>query len=66
MRDDGVGFLTEQVGGNGRPADGRGFRAGGCAQRLRQVAGSLEIERTRRARTAVNASVPAIPIEGGR
>ena len=66
VRDDGVGFLAEQVGGNGRPADGQGFGLEGMRQRLRRVAGSLEIESAPGEGTAVSASVPAIPAEGGR
>jgi signal transduction histidine kinase len=67
VRDDGVGFLAEHVGGgNGRPADGLGFGLEGMRQRLRRVAGSLEIESAPGDGTAVSASVPAIPAEGGR
>jgi len=67
VRDDGVGFLAEQVGGgNGRPAEGHGFGLEGMRQRLRRVAGSLEIESAPGDGTAVSASVPAISAEGGR
>ena len=67
VRDDGVGFLAEQVGGgNGRPADGHGFGLEGMRQRLRRVAGSLEIESAPGDGTAVSATVPAISAEGGQ
>lgn len=38
----------------------------GMRQRLRRVAGKLEIERALGEGTAINASVPAIPAEGGQ
>jgi signal transduction histidine kinase len=67
VRDDGVGFLAKQVGGgNGRPANGQGFGLEGMRQRLRRVAGSLEIESAPGDGTAISASVPAVPAEGGR
>jgi signal transduction histidine kinase len=66
VRDDGVGFLDQPAGGNGRPADGQGFGLEGMRQRLRRVAGSLEIESAPGDGTAVSASVPAIPAERGR
>jgi histidine kinase/histidine kinase/DNA gyrase B/HSP90-like ATPase len=36
VRDDGVGFLDQPTGGNGRPADGQGFGLEGMRQRLRR------------------------------
>jgi hypothetical protein len=53
-------------GGVGQDGDGHGFGLNGMAQRLRRVAGSLEIESAPGEGTAVNASVPAIRPEGGR
>jgi signal transduction histidine kinase len=61
VRDDGVGFDAGLLDGNG--TDGFGLR--GMRQRLRRVAGNLEIESTPGEGTAINASVPAIPVEGG-
>jgi len=66
VRDDGVGFLGRPTGGNGRPGDGQGFGLEGMRQRLRRVAGSLEIESAPGDGTAISARVPAIPAEGGR
>jgi signal transduction histidine kinase len=66
VRDDGVGFLGRPTGGNGRPGDGQGFGLEGMRQRLRRVAGSLEIESAPGDGTAISATVPAIPAEGGR
>jgi signal transduction histidine kinase len=66
VRDDGVGFLARPTDGNGRPGDGQGFGLEGMQQRLRRVAGSLEIESAPGDGTAVSASVPAISAEGGR
>jgi signal transduction histidine kinase len=66
VRDDGVGFLAGQTGGNGRPGDGQGFGLEGMRQRLRRVAGNLAIESAPGDGTAVSASVPAIPAEGDR
>jgi signal transduction histidine kinase len=64
VRDDGVGFTTV-AGGNGRAGDGEGFGLHAMRQRLRRVAGSLEIETTPGEGTAVNASVPALAAEAG-
>jgi signal transduction histidine kinase len=66
IRDNGRGFLAGQAGGNGRPGDGHGFGLEGMRQRLRRVAGGLEIESAPGDGTAISASVPAIPAEGDR
>jgi signal transduction histidine kinase len=66
VRDDGVGFLARPTDGNGHPGGGQGFGLEGMRQRLRRVAGSLEIESAPGDGTAVSASVPAISAEGGR
>jgi signal transduction histidine kinase len=60
VRDDGVGF----AGRPSRPGAGGGFGLAAMAQRLRRVAGRLEVESAPGAGTAVNASVPAIPAGG--
>jgi signal transduction histidine kinase len=65
VRDDGVGFAPRRRDGNGR-RDGHGFGLDGMRQRLRRVAGSLAVESAPGDGTAVSASVPAIPVEGGR
>jgi signal transduction histidine kinase len=65
VRDDGVGFAPRRRDGNGR-RDGHGFGLDGMCQRLRRVAGSLAVESAPGDGTAVSASVPAIPVEGGR
>src|SRR5262245_16708922 len=66
VRDDGVGFLVGSVGSAGHTGDGWGVGLNGMRQRLRRVAGNLEIESAPGEGTAINASVPAIPVEGGR
>jgi signal transduction histidine kinase len=66
VRDDGVGFALERAGGDGRSRDAEGFGLDAMEQRLRRVAGKLEIESGPGEGTAVNASVPAIPAEAGR
>jgi signal transduction histidine kinase len=70
VRDDGIGFTPGSPDGNGRGGsdhrDGHGFGLNGMAQRLRRVAGKLEIESAPGEGTAINASVPAIPAEGSR
>jgi signal transduction histidine kinase len=66
VRDDGVGFAPGRADGNGRRADGHGYGLEGMRQRLRRVAGSLAVESAPGDGTAVSASVPAIPAEGGR
>jgi signal transduction histidine kinase len=63
VRDDGVGFSAGPA-GNGATGDG-GFGLKAMRQRLRRVAGNLEIESAPGEGTAINASVPAIPAEGG-
>jgi signal transduction histidine kinase len=55
VRDDGIGFDPEA-----RPDGGRGFGLEGMRQRLRRVAGDLEIESRPGEGTAIGASVPAI------
>ena len=58
VRDDGVGFAPDA-------GAGQGFGLRAMEQRLRRVAGALEIESAPGAGTAINASVPAIAAEGG-
>jgi signal transduction histidine kinase len=62
VRDDGVGFAA--CGADGRPAGGRppgsGFGLIAMRQRVRRLAGQLEIESEPGAGTAVSASLPAI------
>jgi signal transduction histidine kinase len=62
VRDDGVGFSAGPA-GNGATGGGFGLKA--MRQRLQRVAGNLEIESAPGEGTAINASVPAIPVEGG-
>jgi signal transduction histidine kinase len=71
VRDDGIGFTPGSPSGNGggglgQDGEDHGFGLNGMAQRLRRVAGNLEIESAPGEGTAINASVPAIPAEGGR
>lgn len=61
VRDDGAGFAVGSLG----TRDSTGFGLGGMRQRLRRVAGNLEIESAAGEGTAINASVPAIAAEGG-
>jgi len=61
VRDDGAGFAV----GSLRNRDSAGFGLDGMRQRLRRVAGNLEIESAPGEGTAINASVPAIAAEGG-
>jgi signal transduction histidine kinase len=61
VRDDGAGFEPRSVGSDGSG----GFGLGGMRQRLRRVAGNLEVESAPGEGTAVNASVPVIAVEGG-
>ena len=61
VRDDGVGFDPGSVNGDGRPGDGRGFGLDTMRQRLRQVAGALEIESAPGEGTSINARVPTPP-----
>jgi signal transduction histidine kinase len=61
VRDDGAGFTVGSLG----PRDSTGFGLDGMRQRLRRVAGNLEIESAAGEGTAINASVPAIAAEGG-
>jgi signal transduction histidine kinase len=64
VRDDGVGFSVGRAGDAGA-RDGQGFGLDAMRQRLRRVAGSLEIESAPGEGTAVNARVPAISAEAG-
>ncbi|HEU4399224.1 MAG TPA: sensor histidine kinase [Actinomycetota bacterium] len=59
VRDDGAGFVA----GDARARDGQGFGLDAMRQRLRRVAGNLEIESAPGEGTAVNARVPAISAE---
>jgi len=63
VRDDGAGFTAGPGGADGRRGAGHGFGLDAMRQRLRRVAGSLEIESTPGEGTAVNARVPAISAE---
>jgi signal transduction histidine kinase len=63
VRDDGVGFAAGPGGADGRRDSGQGFGLDTMRQRLRRVAGSLEIESAPGEGTAVNARVPAISAE---
>jgi signal transduction histidine kinase len=65
VRDDGVGFTHGEAGGNRGARDGQGFGLEGMRQRLRRVAGDLEVESAPGEGTAVNARVPAIAAEAG-
>jgi signal transduction histidine kinase len=65
VRDDGVGFTPTPTAAVGRPSAGHGFGLKAMGQRLRRVGGTLEIESSAGAGTAVNASVPAIRADGG-
>ncbi|CAM3770342.1 sensor histidine kinase [Kibdelosporangium persicum] len=64
VRDDGVGFQPDAKRANGS-ADG-GFGLAGMRQRVRRLAGRLDIESEPGGGTAISASVPAIPAEGVR
>jgi signal transduction histidine kinase len=63
VRDDGVGFTAGAGAADGRRGAGQGFGLDTMRQRLRRVAGSLEIESAPGEGTAVNARVPAISAE---
>lgn len=65
VRDDGVGFDPARVGATGRDRrrTGHGYGLDVMRQRMQRVAGSLDIESTLGAGTAVGAAVPAIPCE---
>ena len=65
VRDDGVGFSLEEMKTNGLQNTGHGYGLHLMEQRLKQVAGRLQIESAPGDGTAVNASVPAIPAEEG-
>jgi signal transduction histidine kinase len=65
VRDDGAGFAAGPGGADGRRGPGQGFGLDTMRQRLRRVAGSLEIESAPGEGTAVNARVPAISAEAG-
>ena len=65
VRDDGVGFSPGSPCRNGDAGHQGGFGLDAMRQRLRRVAGNLEIESAPGEGAAVNASVPAIPAEGG-
>jgi signal transduction histidine kinase len=65
VRDDGVGFRVGGPGDDAPARDGQGFGLDAMRQRLRRVAGSLEIESAPGEGTAVNARVPAISAEAG-
>ena len=61
VRDDGVGFV---LAASSTGVDGSGFGLSGMRQRVERVAGSLTIESAPGEGTAVNASVPTVPLEG--
>lgn len=62
VRDDGVGFEPDVKRANG--STNGGFGLTGMRQRVRRLAGRLEIESEPGAGTAVSATVPAIPAGG--
>ena len=67
VRDNGVGFAVAPAVAadrNGRSVAGRGFGLSAMRQRLRRVAGSMEIESAPGEGTAISASVPAVVAEG--
>jgi signal transduction histidine kinase len=65
VRDDGVGFTPNGARVNGTaPGGAGGFGLTGMRQRVRRLAGRLEIESEPGAGTAVSATVPAIPAGG--
>ncbi|HKN55679.1 MAG TPA: ATP-binding protein [Amycolatopsis sp.] len=59
IRDDGVGFAPGEPGRE----NGNGFGLEAMRQRVRRVAGTLEIESAPGEGTAVSAQIPAIPAE---
>jgi signal transduction histidine kinase len=61
VRDDGAGFN-----GHASPSPDGGFGLIAMRQRVRRLAGQLEIESEPGAGTAVSASLPAIPLGGHR
>jgi signal transduction histidine kinase len=65
VRDDGVGFSSGSATTDSRSVSVQGFGLKGMGQRLQRVGGRLEIESAPGAGTAISASVPAIPAEGG-
>jgi signal transduction histidine kinase len=66
VRDDGVGFPIGPGMANGGSDASHGFGLSAMRQRVRQVAGSLEIESAPGEGTAINASVPALRAGGVR
>lgn len=66
VRDDGIGFTAGPAPASVRSSSGHGFGLKAMDQRVRRVGGQLEIESAPGAGTAISASVPAIPAEGGR
>ncbi len=66
VRDDGMGFDVEAIKASGRSGDNTGFGLAAMRQRMRQVAGTIEIESSPGAGTAINATVPALPAGGRR
>ncbi|ONH27747.1 sensor histidine kinase [Pseudofrankia asymbiotica] len=70
IRDDGVGFDTDQVAGPGRAGGdgdtrGGGFGLAAMRQRVARLAGGLSVESEPGAGTAVSAALPAIPAPRG-
>jgi signal transduction histidine kinase len=63
VRDDGVGFEPNVKRANGSTTGG--FGLAGMRQRVRRLAGRLDIESEPGGGTAISASVPAIPAGGG-
>ena len=64
VRDDGIGFTAESGFAAGQAGDGQGFGLTAMQQRVRQVAGTIEIESAPGAGTAINATVPALSVGG--
>jgi signal transduction histidine kinase len=65
VRDDGIGFDANQMMSNGRPDAVNGFGLRGMGQRVRRVAGTLEIESAPGEGATIHASVPSIPAADG-
>jgi signal transduction histidine kinase len=64
VRDDGVGFAPDAAKRARAGRAGHGYGLAAMAQRLRRVAGGLEIESSPGEGTAISASVPALAAEG--
>jgi len=65
VRDNGAGFVVDDVERGGIAADGTGYGLRGIRQRIERVGGRLEIESAPGEGTVINASVPALTVEAG-